>query len=244
MSRSSLCSQNVSIFLFSVFFTLLKKNIKTLFYDFSPTHFLRVFWPPTEGEPVDCIYRTVRYDITENLSTFPNFHCLVHWARHYVGHGSVKIWKIIVIEAFLRKFTQCAKDEHTLFVVVPSTNVSPSDVAKCVWASRVLWHLRWAISHTRSVLSSEAVSRYFPPGCQVIPAARRCNEIQYRVSAAHPPRTQLSCPAMLNRHWPVLTSYTLIVLSRLPLARNGPLCETLQCRTSQWQVREHKSSLH
>jgi len=65
------------------------------------------------------------------------------------------------------------------------------------------------MSQTLRDLSSEAVRRYLPPGCQDIPL------------------TQLSCPSKLKRHNPVLTSQTFTDLSLLPLARKGPTWEKL-----------------
>ena len=59
---------------------------------------------------------------------------------------------------------------------------------------------------TRRDLSSLAVRRNFPPGCQDIPEkTRKSRHCFFNVL----PLTQLSWPTMLNRHWPVLTSQTL-----------------------------------
>ena len=81
---------------------------------------------------------------------------------------------------------------------------SPNDVQKCVWASSVLLHLLCGMFQTRKLLSSEADSKYLPPGCQ------------------DRPRIQLSCPTRVKRHRPEDTSHTLIDLSREPEAKKGP----------------------
>ena len=75
---------------------------------------------------------------------------------------------------------------------------------KCVWASSVLLHLLCGMFQTRKLLSSEADSKYLPPGCQ------------------DRPRIQLSCPTRVKRHRPEDTSHTLIDLSREPEAKKGP----------------------
>ena len=80
----------------------------------------------------------------------------------------------------------------------------PNDVQKCVWASSVLLHLLCGMFQTRKLLSSEADSKYLPPGCQ------------------DRPRIQLSCPTRVKRHRPEDTSHTLIDLSREPEAKKGP----------------------
>ena len=60
---------------------------------------------------------------------------------------------------------------------------------------------------TRRDLSSLAVRRNFPPGCQDIPEKRENQGTVFILNVL--PLTQLSWPTMLNRHWPVLTSQTL-----------------------------------
>ena len=92
-----------------------------------------------------------------DLSTFPNFHCLVHWTSDYVRLCTVKIWKQTKSLSFFFNLI-------SFFL--------PKEVAKCVWASNLLWHRLCWISQTLRDLSSEAVSRYFPPGCQEIPESK------------------------------------------------------------------------
>lgn len=64
----------------------------------------------------------------------------------------------------------------------------PRDVTKCWCASKVFWVLLFLMSHTRIVLSSEALMTNFPPGWNTSP------------------RTQLSCPT-----WKIWTSQRLFI---------------------------------
>ena len=56
-------------------------------------------------------------------------------------------------------------------------------------------------------LSSLAVRRNLPPGCQEIPKKKTLVEFRKLILGTLP-RTQLSWPTIVNRHWLVLTSHT------------------------------------
>ena len=121
-------------------------------------NFIECFWYPTKLHIVTTVSWFWSDHQTSLLSTFPNFDSLIHRASHYVGLWTMEIWN--------RKlaFISCVSWPWYMTDVF-----SPIEVVKWLWASNVLWHLLWTMSHTRRDLSSDADSRYLPPGCQVIP---------------------------------------------------------------------------
>ena len=93
---------------------------------------------------------------------------------------------LALVQAFCFTLPKCTESGH------PSSSTN------------LLAHRLCATSQTLRLLSSEAESRYFPPGCQLKLL------------------TQLSWPVSVTKQTPVDTSQILIVLSREPEARKGP----------------------
>ena len=100
-------SKNVTIFcsvtafwklnsFYCVAFTM-QKNLPTIFLNLFFNNLLHFLFTPFMAvelplvEPVDLkIYKKL---FSTDLSTFPNFHCLINWSSDYIRLRTVKIWK-------------------------------------------------------------------------------------------------------------------------------------------------------